>query len=68
MDRNITFANAYRKKHSTRHWQCVTYGRRYSLSAALGLSSEEDDDGNINEKDNKNNKGKKESAKTSEEP
>lgn len=46
----------------------ITYGRRYSLSAALGLSSEEDDDGNINEKDNKNNKGKKESAKTSEEP
>ncbi|WP_461369718.1 ERF family protein, partial [Candidatus Darwinibacter acetoxidans] len=24
----------------------VTYGRRYSLSAALGISSEDDDDGN----------------------
>lgn len=27
----------------------ITYGRRYSLSAVLGLASEEDDDGNSNE-------------------
>lgn len=27
----------------------ITYGRRYQLSALLGIASEEDDDGNINE-------------------
>lgn len=37
----------------------ITYGRRYALSAVLGLASEEDDDGNINEPD-KHGKGKKE--------
>lgn len=35
----------------------ITYGRRYSISAVLGIASEEDDDGNTNEKkSNKNNK------------
>jgi len=31
----------------------VTYGRRYTLSAMLGISSEEDTDGNIDPPDNK---------------
>ena len=26
---------------------CITYGRRYSLAAVLGISSEDDDDGNV---------------------
>lgn len=30
----------------------ITYGRRYSLSAVLGLASEEDDDGNEQEPEN----------------
>lgn len=28
----------------------ITYGRRYAISSVLGISSEEDDDGNANEK------------------
>jgi len=45
----------------------ITYGRRYALSAVLGIASEEDDDGNANEID-KNGKGKKEDkAKPNEE-
>lgn len=39
----------------------ITYGRRYTLSAVLGISSEEDDDGNINEPKDKNKTGKKSS-------
>jgi hypothetical protein len=37
----------------------ITYGRRYALSAVLGIASEEDDDGNSNEPD-KQGKSKKE--------
>lgn len=44
----------------------ITYARRYALSAILGISSEDDDDGNIAEKNSKaagtpnsNNKGEK---------
>ncbi|MHB8919311.1 MAG: ERF family protein [Desulfocucumaceae bacterium] len=31
----------------------ITYGRRYALSAVLGISSEDDDDGNVAEKSQK---------------
>jgi|LSQX01.2.fsa_nt_gb hypothetical protein len=34
---------------------CITYGRRYSLSAVLGISSEDDDDGNGASNGNSNN-------------
>lgn len=34
----------------------ITYARRYALSAILGISSEDDDDGNIAEKQSENNK------------
>ena len=33
----------------------ITYARRYALSAILGISSEDDDDGNIAEKQSKEN-------------
>ena len=41
----------------------ITYGRRYSLSAVLGISSEDDDDGNAEKRN-----GKKEPPKSSPEP
>lgn len=31
---------------------CITYGRRYAISAILGISSEDDDDGNMASKVN----------------
>ena len=34
----------------------ITYGRRYQLTALLGISSEDDDDGNIASKTNKKSK------------
>ncbi len=38
----------------------ITYGRRYSLSAMLGLAADEDDDGNeASKKDDKKKQGKK---------
>lgn len=41
----------------------ITYGRRYSLSAILGLASEDDDDGN--HASGQNNKGYQEASKPS---
>jgi hypothetical protein len=41
----------------------ITYGRRYSLSAILGLASEDDDDGN--HASGQNNNGYKEASKPS---
>jgi hypothetical protein len=44
----------------------ITYGRRYALSALLGISSEDDDDGNSQEKQEAKH-GKKEETITKEE-
>lgn len=40
----------------------ITYGRRYALSAILGISSEDDDDGNAAEPKKEENKGTKSSG------
>lgn len=37
----------------------ITYGRRYALSAILGISSEDDDDGNISTTHSQNNQSTK---------
>lgn len=42
---------------------CVTYGRRYSLSAILGISTESDDDGNTSSKPQNDSHNVKEGAK-----
>ena len=44
----------------------ITYARRYSLSAVLGISSEDDDDGNIAETKQENTKDEKQSKPLSE--
>ena len=40
----------------------ITYARRYSLSAAMGLASEEDTDGINRQKNNRKNSGKSKSS------
>lgn len=49
----------------------ITYARRYALSAALGISSEDDDDGNIasgNKQDYKNKQAKPQQLKSNVQP
>lgn len=49
----------------------ITYARRYALSAALGISSEDDDDGNIasgNKQDYKNRQAKPQQLKSNVQP
>lgn len=46
----------------------ITYARRYALSAALGISSEDDDDGNIASGNNKNKQAKNQSSKPINQP
>lgn len=52
-------AGNFGKMNSQTIGSAITYGRRYSLSAILGIASEDDDDGNAQSLPNKDDRSKK---------